>query len=49
MAFEGIAEVGYVEKDNCRFTSYIIRSISDWKREYNWSDDADLVVWNAGL
>ena len=47
-AFEGIAEVYYPD-DNCRFASYILRHIADWKDELGCGDDVDLVHWNAGL
>lgn len=48
MAFEDTAEV-YFPKDNCRFTSYIIRHLHDWKNEVELNEDVDLVHWNAGL
>lgn len=48
MAFEGSAEV-YFPKENCRFTSYIIRHLYDWKNELGLGEDVDLVHWNAGL
>lgn len=48
MAFEDTAEV-YFPKDNCRFTSYIIRHLHDWKNEVELGEDVDLVHWNAGL
>ena len=47
-AFCGIAEV-YYPKENCRFASYILRHLPDWKRDFDCGDDVDLVHWNAGL
>lgn len=48
MAFDGVASI-YYPKENCRFTSYILRSIPDWKEGMGCGDDVDLVHWNAGL
>lgn len=48
MAFEGSAEV-YYPKDNCRFTSYIVRHLHNWVEEMGLGNDVDLVHWNAGL
>ena len=48
MAFENIAEV-YYPNDNCRFTSYIIRYLHDWKLELDCGEDVDLIHWNVGL
>ena len=48
MAFEGVAEVYYPD-ENCRFTSYIIRQLYEWKNLVGCGDDVDLVHWNAGL
>lgn len=48
MAFEGTAEV-YYPLDNCRFASYIVRGIPEWKERLECGDDVDLVYWNAGL
>ena len=47
MSLEGVAEVAY-PNENCRFSSYIIRNLIEWKEKSGW-DDADLVHWNAGL
>ena len=47
MSLEGVAEVAF-PKENCRFTSYIIRNLFEWKKQSGF-DDADLVHWNAGL
>ena len=48
MAFDGVAEV-YYPQVNCRFTSHILRHITDWKEKMNCGDDVDLVHWNAGV
>ena len=48
MAFDGVAEV-YYPQENCRFTSHILRHITDWKEKMNCGDDVDLVHWNAGV
>lgn len=48
MAFEGMAEV-YYPRDNCRFASYILRHLIDWKRDMECGDDVDVVHFNAGL
>lgn len=45
---EGEAEVLF-PKDSGRFAQYVLRTVSDWKKEENWGDDVDLVHWNAGL
>lgn len=47
-AFENVAEV-YYPPENCRFTTYILRHVSDWQQELGWGDDVDCVHWNAGL
>ena len=44
----GEAEVLY-SKDSGRFAQYVLRAVSDWKKEEGWGDDIDLVHWNAGL
>lgn len=48
MAFDGIAKI-YSPQENCRFSTYIIRNLLDWKNELKCGDDVDLVHWNAGL
>lgn len=48
LAFDGIAKV-YSPQENCRFSTYIIRNLLDWKNELDCGDDVDLVHWNAGL
>ena len=47
-ALNGTAEVFY-PSENCRFAEYVLRYAHEWKRNGNWSDDVDLVHWNAGL
>ncbi len=47
MALEGVAEVSY-PKENCRFSSYIVRHMLDWKKELGL-EHVDLVHWNVGL
>ena len=46
-AFDGVAMVCY-PPENCRFTTYIIRNLIEWKTNMNWGDDVDLIHWNAG-
>ena len=46
--FSETAEV-YYPADNCRFATYIIRFVHEWKKKGEWPEDADLVHWNAGL
>lgn len=48
VAFEGQAEV-YFPAENCRFASYVLRRLLDWKSETGCGDDVDVVHWNAGL
>jgi hypothetical protein len=48
MAFEGVAQV-YYPNENCRFASYILRNLVDWKEGMKCGDDVDLVHWNAGV
>ena len=47
-AFSETAEVFY-PNDNCRFATYILRFVHEWKKKGEWPDDVDLVHWNAGL
>lgn len=47
-AFGDTAEV-YYPTDNCRFATYILRFVHEWKKKGEWPDDVDLVHWNAGL
>ena len=44
----GVAKVYYPE-ENCRFASYVLRYLHEWKSNGGWPNDADLVHWNAGL
>lgn len=39
----------YYPAENCRFATYIIRFVHEWKKKGEWPDDVDLVHWNAGL
>ena len=49
MCFKGVADVRYPD-ENCRFTTYIIRNLFDWKRTlYQEGESVDLIHWNAGL
>ncbi len=43
-----VAEV-YYPSENCRFSSYVLRFVHEWKEKGEWTDDIDLVHWNAGL
>ena len=45
---EGEVEVLF-SPDSGRFAQYVLRAVSDWKKEEGWGDDIDLVHWNAGL
>ena len=47
-ALAGVAEVYYPE-ENCKFAVYVLRFAHEWKEAGKWSDDVDLVHWNAGL
>lgn len=47
-AFEGVAQVYYPDT-NCRFASYVLRHLPDWKNATDCGDDVDVVYWNAGL
>lgn len=47
-AFDGVAEVVY-PRENCRFSGYIIRSLTLWQKDLGLTDDIDLVHFNAGL
>ncbi len=39
----------YFTEDNCRFTLYTLRYLSEWKDTYSIPDDVDIVHWNTGL
>ena len=47
-ALAGEVEVLF-SPDSGRFAQYVLRAVSDWKKEEGWGDDIDLVHWNAGL
>jgi len=47
-ALEDTAEV-YYPGENCRFATYVLRFVHEWKKKGEWPEDADLVHWNAGL
>ena len=47
-ALDGKAEV-YYPSENCRFTTYLLRFVHEWKKKGEWGDDVDVVHWNAGL
>ena len=48
MSLEEVAEVKYPE-ENCRFTTYVIRQMIEWKNRLYPEGDVDLVHINAGL
>lgn len=43
----GVARVYYPE-ENCKYALNILRFAHEWKENYKWGDDVDLVHWNAG-
>lgn len=47
-ALEGAAEV-YYAPENGRYSTNVLRFAHDWKAKHSWPEDADLVLWNAGL
>ena len=47
-ALRDAAEV-YYPAENCRFATYIMRFVHEWKKKGEWPEDADIVHWNAGL
>lgn len=47
-ALEGVCEV-YYAPENGRYSFNVLRFVHDWKAKYEWPEDADLVLWNAGL
>ena len=47
-ALRDTAEV-YYPAENCRFATYIMRFVHEWKKKGEWPEDADIVHWNAGL
>lgn len=46
--FEDTAEVYYPD-ENCRFSTYVLRSLEYWRDQLDCGDDIDLIHWNAGL
>ena len=48
LAFEGRVQI-YSPQDCCRFSSYLLRCLTQWKVEMDCGNDVDLVHWNAGL
>lgn len=47
-SFQDFAEI-YAPNENCAFSQYMLRWVSEWKRKENYPDDIDLVHWNVGL
>ena len=47
-ALDGVAEVNH-PKSSAMFGEYMLRFVHEWKKEYGWPDDVDLVHWNVGL
>ncbi len=47
-ALSGVAEVYYPD-ENCRFAEYVLRYAHEWRNASGFSEDVDLVHWNAGL
>jgi hypothetical protein len=39
----------FYPEENCRFSSYIVRNLTEWKKKLACGDDVDLIHWNAGL
>ena len=48
MAFDGVANV-YYPNENCRFSTYVLRHLCDWKDAFTNGVKIDLIHWNAGL
>ena len=48
IAFKDTAEV-YFPQENCRFVTYVLRSLWDWKNGLGCGEDVDVIHWNAGL
>lgn len=50
LAFDGAGTAQiYSPEDCCRFTSYVLRNVAQWKGEMGCGSDVDLIHWNAGL
>ncbi len=47
-SLEGIANVAY-PAENCRFASYVLRYIHEYKNKLFNGEDIDVLHWNAGL
>ena len=47
-SLKGIANV-YSPTENCKYAEHVLRYAHEWKSAGEWSDDADIVHWNAGL
>ena len=47
-ALDGVAEVNH-PKSSAMFGEYMLRFVHEWKKEYGWPDDVDLVHRNVGL
>ena len=47
-SLEGMANV-YFPADNCRFASYVLRYIHEYKSLIPEGEEADIIHWNAGL
>ena len=47
-AFKDVAQV-YYPTENCRFTTYVIRNLHEWKKQTECGSDIDLIHWNVGL
>ncbi|MEE0946355.1 MAG: hypothetical protein U0M42_05985 [Acutalibacteraceae bacterium] len=39
----------YFPTENCRFAQYVLRCLSDWRKELKIGEELDLIHWNAGL
>ena len=48
IAFKDTAKV-YFPQENCRFATYVLRSLWDWKNGLGCGEDVDVIHWNAGL
>ena len=48
LAFKDTAKV-YFPEENCRFATFVLRGLYDWKQWLGCGDDVDVIHWNAGL
>lgn len=46
--FAGQVQILYPE-ENCRFSTYFLRNLNDWRGKLSPDGKADLIHWNAGL